>query len=138
MQSRPTERIAQTDVRSTDRMSFEEFVRATSPLLVPALPLYGSAFTLLVVGAHWGVPGRSGAVATIVSSFVLLAAPASAVTAAVATGVWPGDALADDLVGAPRLSVSLRRLAPFALAWMGVVLLASLGVARLADVSLAL
>jgi Glycosyl transferase family 2 len=138
MQSRPTEPIAQTDVRSTDRMSFEEFVRATSPLLVPALPLYGSAFTLLVVGAHWVVPGRFGAVATIVSSFVLLAAPASAVTAAVATGVWPGDALADDLVGAPRLSVSLRRLAPFALAWMGVVLLASLGVARLADVSLAL
>src|SRR6266545_1955074 len=138
MQSRPTERPAQTDVRSTDRMPFEEFVRATSPLLVPALPLYGSAFTLLVLGAHWVVPGRFGAVATIVSSFVLLVAPASAVTAAVATGVWPGDVLADDLAGAPRLSAALRRFAPFALAWMGVVLLATVGVARLADVSLAL
>src|SRR6266545_719258 len=138
MQSPPTERPALTDVRSTDRMSFEEFVRATSPLLVPALPLYGSAFTLLVIGAHWVVPGRFGAVAAIVSSFVLLVAPASAVTAAVATGVWPGDALADDLAGAPGLSAALRRFAPFALAWMGVVLLATVGVARLADVSLAL
>jgi len=138
MQSRPTERPAPTDVRSTDRMSFEEFVRAISPLLVPALPLYGSAFTLLVLGAHWVMPGRFGAVATIVSSFVLFVAPASAVTAAVATGVWPGDALADDLAGAPRLSAALRRFAPFALAWMGVVLLATVGVARLADVSLAL
>src|SRR6266540_1753451 len=84
MQSRPTERPAPTDMRSTDRMSFEEFVRAISPLLVPALPLYGSAFTLLVLGAHWVVPGRFGAVATIVSSFVLLVAPASALAAAIA------------------------------------------------------
>lgn len=97
-----------------DRMSLGEFVHAILPLLAPSISLYGSAFILLLVVARSAGAGTLRDASAAIFLF-MLASPAGAIQAAIATRVWPGGTM--DGGEQPPLSVIYRRIAPFAVAW---------------------
>jgi O-antigen/teichoic acid export membrane protein len=125
------DRLAVADASSTaDRMSLEEFVRASSPILIPSIGIYGSAFILLIGLAHNIQPAPFGRVAAAVFLFLFMVAPAGAVQAAIATGAWSGRTSGDATRDRAVLA-SWRRLAPVAGTWMCVALIVAVGAAVL-------
>jgi hypothetical protein len=133
MRSEHEEANAAAETEPSDRMSFAELVEAAAPLLIPSVSLYGSVFVLAIIGARSAGPVTFAAIAVVVASYLILGAPVTAVQAAVATGIWPGGPPAEAVTGMRAAAGPLRRLAPAGFAWAAIVLIASGGVAALAE-----
>jgi Glycosyl transferase family 2 len=114
-------------------MSFVEFVRAASPLLIPAVAMFGTVFASTIAAARSGGVRSLGEIAALIAVFAAVAAPAAAVQAAIATGVWPNvDATSS---AGRRVVASFRALAGPGLAWVAFAAIALLLASAALDLS---